>query len=106
MKTFILTKDHLKLAKAMYWEWNDCEFGAPSVDPKRPYGNSDVYYDIAEELGWGTPNEEGDFPVALQKQMDQIHREMGPALTIICQHGHQLGTYTCDEYGKTWRHRL
>lgn len=27
------------------------EFGAPEVDPKRPYGNSNVYLYLAEILG-------------------------------------------------------
>jgi len=35
----------------MYVNWDDCEFGAPCINPKRPYGNSDVLNDIAEILG-------------------------------------------------------
>jgi hypothetical protein len=35
----------------MYITWDDCEFGAPACDCKRPYGNSDVYGDMAEILG-------------------------------------------------------
>jgi hypothetical protein len=48
---FTVTEDHLKLLRRAYIGWDDCEFGAPGIDPKRPYGNSDVIGDIAEILG-------------------------------------------------------
>lgn len=48
---FVLTEDHLKLLAKSYWQWQDCETGAPEMDPKRPYGNSDVAGDIREILG-------------------------------------------------------
>jgi hypothetical protein len=44
------TADHLTLLKRSEWSWDDCEFGAPAMDPKRPYGNSDVENDLAEIL--------------------------------------------------------
>lgn len=44
------TRDHLTLLKSSCWDWNECEFGAASMDPKRPYGNSDVLDDLAELL--------------------------------------------------------
>lgn len=44
--TFTITEDHLKLARRMHVGWQDCEFGAPEINPKRPYGNSDVIGDI------------------------------------------------------------
>ena len=47
-KRFEIKEEHLKLVRRMVIRYDDsCEFGAPSVDPKRPYGNSDVYKDIA-----------------------------------------------------------
>jgi len=48
--SFEITREHLKLLKNMYVGWDDCEFGAPNIDPKRPYGNSDVINDIANAL--------------------------------------------------------
>ncbi len=51
MKTFELKEEHLKLLARANWQWQDCEFGAPEMDPKRPYGNSSVIQDIAEILG-------------------------------------------------------
>ena len=48
----IINSNHLELLSQLRWEWDDCEYGAPAVNPKRPYGNSDVEEDIAEILGW------------------------------------------------------
>lgn len=47
-----ITPEHLKLLERLQWEFDDREFGAPGVDCKRPYGNSDVEFDIARILGW------------------------------------------------------
>ena len=47
-----LTRDHIKLLQAAEWRWIDCEFGAPGIDPKRPFGFSGGYYfDMADILG-------------------------------------------------------
>jgi hypothetical protein len=49
--TFEVRPEHIKLMRRMCVDWDDCEFGAPEIDPKRPYGNSDVLQDIVEILG-------------------------------------------------------
>jgi len=51
--------DMLKLEKAFFQNLrrDNCEYGAIGVDPKRPFGNSDVEGDILELIG-ATP--EGD----------------------------------------------
>ncbi len=48
---FILTDEHVKLLRQANVSWDGCEFGAPGIDPKRPYGNGDVHSDIVEILG-------------------------------------------------------
>jgi hypothetical protein len=48
---FTVTDEHLRLLRRAYVTWDDCEFGAPEIDCKRPYGNSNVPGDIAEILG-------------------------------------------------------
>jgi hypothetical protein len=50
-RRFTVTDEHLRLLRRAYVTWDDTEFGAPEIDCKRPYGNSDVYSDIAEILG-------------------------------------------------------
>ncbi|MCU1325011.1 MAG: hypothetical protein JWN34_381, partial [Bryobacterales bacterium] len=61
MSDFFVTSEHLKLLQRMCVGWQDCEYGAPEIDPKRPYGNSSVEYDILEILGV-KPDSEDDYP--------------------------------------------
>ena len=49
---FTITEEHLKLLKRNFVDWEDCETGAPAINCKRPYGNSDVANDVAEILEW------------------------------------------------------
>ena len=50
-RKFYLSPEHLKLLKHCCIDWDDCEFGAPAIDCKRPYGNSGVYPDMLGILG-------------------------------------------------------
>lgn len=47
---FEIKDEHIKLLKEMNIDWNDAEFGAPCIDPKRPYGNSNGVNDIARVI--------------------------------------------------------
>ena len=102
---FELTKDHIKLASKMYVTWQDCETGAPAIDPKRPYGNSSVEFDICEILGWKMKGDDGDGPCYSSKQLveaEAIHLEMEIALQIIlsCK-TFEPGNYVqTDEYNR------
>jgi hypothetical protein len=46
-----VTSDHLKLLSRTNWIWEHAEYGAAAIDPKRPFGNSNVDRDIMEILG-------------------------------------------------------
>jgi len=98
MKTFEFTADHLKLLRTMYVGWQDCEYGAPEIDPKRPYGNSDVEPDIHEILTGETEYELTD---EQRERYAQLHRETQTAIQIMLQLGQvQLGAYTTStKYG-------
>ena len=48
---FEVTPEHLALLQRFCVDWEDCEFGAPCIDCKRPYGNSDVHQDMLEIIG-------------------------------------------------------
>lgn len=48
---FFVTNTHIQLLNSCYVSWNSCEFGAPTIDPKRPLGNSDVETDFQEITG-------------------------------------------------------
>lgn len=105
---FSVTEDHIKLLKSMYIGWQDCEFGAPEVDPKRPYGNSDVYHDIAEILDWpyNRNPETYEYTDLAIKKMDKIHREMETVLQILVSNcSIRPGTYEAKEFSNDW-HRV
>jgi len=95
-----------KLLKNFQVRWNDCEFGAPEINPKRPYGNSDVEQDMLEILGlkkigeriyeftlngvvWILKGEEGciylDGPDEEQlcNELNKLHKETEQALIEI-----------------------
>lgn len=80
---FTITENHIKLLKRMYVDWDDCEYGAPCINPKRPYGNSDVQTDIKEITG------------LKGMKAEIIHKEMQIVLQIICTIGKiETGLYT------------
>lgn len=96
---FTLTEEHIKLLHAMYIRWENCETGAPAVDPKRPYGNSYVPGDVREILGW-PETEYGDDEE--DEKAYAIHRETEYALQIVLRHGPVLGDYVLkDKYSRT-----
>ena len=109
MKEFTVTEEHLKLLKNLQFRYDDdIEFGAPAVDPKRPYGNSDVYCDIAEIIGLepeGVEDAYGDrdFTRDQLDYMKNLHKEMTTVLQILGASGEATpGTYTSSNYGVDW----
>lgn len=67
------TADHVALLQSCYWDWNGDEFGAPSMDPKRPYGNSDVENDLAALL-----------PHLSEHDRIRVHLELPGVLAWMC----------------------
>ncbi len=51
IREFTVTEDHLKLLRHahLYWDYGE-GYGAPAINPKRPYGDSYVERNIAEIL--------------------------------------------------------
>jgi len=98
-QTFILKKDHIKLLRRAHIGWQNCEIGAPEIDPKRPYGNSDVAGDVCEILGIMDTELDRDTAMA-------IHCETAQALQIILITGRFTpGTHEKqDEYDcRSWK---
>lgn len=90
-----ITEAHIKLAKKMYVSWDDCEFGTPAIDCKRPYGNGNVIGDMVEILG--LPQAE-DYPEALVDYLVQLHKSMKTALQIFLATGKmEVGEYELSE---------
>lgn len=105
--SLIITEAHLKLLRRANVGWEDCEFGAPAIDCKRPYGNSSVYQDIAEILGWEFDEDEG--PTQEQEQTaDRLHTETLDVLQIaLCTGQFKAGSYyKQDRYNnRSWMER-
>lgn len=102
-KTFRLTEDHIKLVRKFYVGWQDCEYGAPEIDPKRPYGNSSVELDIHEILT-GELLDSDKLTRELEAAYRQLHHETRIALQIILTTGSFVpGVYSADPYRIDWK---
>ena len=108
-RQFILKGQHLELLRNMCVEWDDCEFGAPVIDCKRPYGNSNVYKDIAKIIGIGIDGfKDSDDEIHFSEEqisiMKNIHKETEVALQIVLITGKfETGVYVAEEYNDNWR---
>lgn len=91
---FTVTNDHIKLLRSAYVGWDGCEFGAPAIDCKRPYGNSSVELDIAEILGWTIADVDEGLTQEQELRAELLHRETQTALQIFLSLGTmEAGTY-------------
>lgn len=94
-----MTGDHLALIARMHVGWCGDEFGAPEIDPKRPYGNSDVVYDIVEIIGLDQYIDDyGEYPPDIVAYANKIHSEMKVALQLYLLGYHDEGYYYRDGY--------
>jgi hypothetical protein len=107
---FTVTDEHLRLLRHAYVWWEAGEFlGAPSIDSKRPYGNSNIYRDIAEildvpETEWA--DEELNPSTDAEWRFLRLHVETAIALQIALATGEfRTGRYVRDdEWGSDrWR---
>lgn len=84
---FELTEQHVTLLRHAYVGWDDCEFGAPAIDCKRPYGNSDVPTDIAKllhpEFSAMREGAQMDWMEDNASRLQAIHDETQTALQIV-----------------------
>ena len=104
---FTVTEQHLKLMRRMNVRYeNYREFGAPEIDPKRPYGNSSVYYDIGEILEIkpesGDP-EDPEYTEQQEEAMLKLHKETETSLQIALAVGYfEAGDYEADAFTSRW----
>jgi hypothetical protein len=105
-KFFTLTEEHVKLLRRAYVNWDACEFGAPAIDPKRPYGNSDVLLDIAEILEeplFEDAGGEKHLSAEQAERSERLHKETQMALAVILRTGSfEPGRYSAGEYTQDW----
>jgi len=124
IKIFVIKEEHLKLLKEMCVRWNDCEFGAPEIDPKRPYGNSNVVYNVAEIIGIEKTKDNTEYDKEEAKEYSDyndyitdlewnkktydylfdLHKDMQIVLQIVLSTlSFQKGTYRKkNKYGHEW----
>lgn len=104
---FTVTDEHLKLLRRAYVGWDGCEFGAPEIDAKRPYGNSDVIADIGEILGYSEEHwrdQYGDYNETVEANFTRLHAETAIVLQIALATGEfRTGRYTCEKYSVAWK---
>ena len=102
-RRFELTADHIKLIRRMNVGWQNCEAGAPEIDPKRPYGNSCMVGDVAEILGWEVDEDEG-LTDAQRERAEAIHLQTEKALQVVLTAGtFEPGVYVQDWPLNNWR---
>lgn len=117
VKFFEVKPYHLRLLQRCYTSWDDCEFGAPQIDPKRPFGNSgssSILQVVAQEAGLLTAykhinwNEESIFDVVednIIKEARRIYEELEICLQILLNDLAIVpGKYRLDGYGKNWKY--
>lgn len=107
--SFVVKPEHIKLLKRMVVGWDDCEFGAPCIDCKRPYGNSDVVGDIAEILRKKTGNrnkDDFDWTEEFSDWASDLHKQMEVVLQIcVFNNGVKEGKYVLEEdYSSEWKY--
>lgn len=108
MKTFEMTELHVELLRNMVVSWSGTEFGAPEINPKRPYGNSDVLRDMRELLEPDVAlDDEGNPSGASQwtdAGLEEMHVQTETALQIVLATGSfEPGLYEADDYRNNWR---
>lgn len=109
IEIFEVTCEHLKLLSEMYVSWYDFEYGAPSIDCKRPYGNSDVVGDIAKALEWDSSflfenKDEYSYSKEAESMARKIHLEMKKVLQILIDNfGIETGVYQRVKYAGKWK---
>lgn len=107
---FVLTLAHIQLLRHANVSWDDCEFGAPRIDPKRPFGNSDVVSDMAKLLAVqpiATDDGEVRWPPGTSTRMTNLHRELETALQVVLASGSfEPGEYWTPKYRRQWKRRL
>lgn len=103
---FELKEEHIKLLQNFWITWNWYEYGAPSVDPKRPFGNSYVEGDIASILEI-IPFKDSDGELHFTKEQidkcNKIYKETETALQIVLSTKSFItGLYKCEQYTNKW----
>lgn len=72
---FTVSEYHLRLLRHAHVSWFDAEYGVPSVDPKRPYGWSNVEGSMAQVLDWPDRDWIDEEPPGVEDRCARLHAE-------------------------------
>lgn len=106
---FTVTDEHLTLLRHARVDWDGCEFGAPAIDGKRPYGKSDVLRSMAELLHPEFKDMRSgaamDWLEDNADRLGRLHAETGVALQIALVTGEfRTGRYRREKYAcRSWQ---
>lgn len=104
MERFTVTQEHIKLLKELCVRWCEDEFGAPCIDAKRPFGNSDVFGDMAEILNITIPEDNLEGYNKCIDYLYVLYKGLQNCLQILCTNlCIEVGEYECDDYKRDWR---
>ena len=106
-REFILKEDHLTLLKHACVSNISCEFGAPGIDCKRPFGNSDVIGDMIDIMGIDAERDDDSwrYPEDVEGELMELYSELETALRVIFKNlpNVRLGKYVSEDYfGEEW----
>lgn len=102
---FLLKREHLALLAEAEIDFDEhTEYGAPLIDPKRPYGNSmGIEEDIARAVGILSPTEERPLTQGEHDLCYSLHRDLAVALQVVFQSGQMTpGYYVFDTERRKW----
>lgn len=117
VREFTVTEEHLVLLSRMYVGWSRMRahferyaVGAPAIDAKRPYGNTEIEKDMVRILGIPTIDPEADevekrIGTPAYERLLQLHHDTETALQIVLHtRSFEPGKYVIESwFDDTWK---
>jgi hypothetical protein len=102
--TFVLTRNHIAILRAMNWQWSDLDSGGPMVDGKRPFGfSSGIERDIYALVNDLDDEDETVLDDEVKEEMMILYRECQTALMVILSaESFATGLYVKDGENDEW----
>jgi hypothetical protein len=97
---FLVTPQHLALARRLWIVWYDADGGAPGASITRPYGDSSVAHSIGYRQ---LTDDEWCYSPEEEQYLEGLHSEMHIVLQIILHTGQmQPGVYKKPRLTEDW----
>jgi hypothetical protein len=100
---FLVTSQHLALAKHLRIHWYDAGCGAPGASTTRPYGNSSYLDDVAEIIGYRQITDDECYSPEEEAHLKRLHHEMHLVVQIFLHTGQMKPSiYKMPRLGSDW----